>query len=73
MKKSLNGNIIKNYEKIKSTEECDFNKFFQNFPGAYCKNCGHTFALYSYSMHRPNGFDENKKPFYNSCFECKEN
>jgi hypothetical protein len=63
---SLNGNVIERYDEIKSIE----NGFFQNFPGVYCKKCGETFALYSYSAMQPNGVDENLKPFYNSCFKC---
>lgn len=41
-----------------------------NIPGIYCKNCGETFALYSYSMMPMDGVDENNKPIYNKCFIC---
>lgn len=47
-------------------------RFFQHFPGVYCKQCGQLFALYSYSVYQPNGLDENHKPYYNSCFACYE-
>jgi hypothetical protein len=63
---SLNGNVIERYDEIRPIE----NGFFQNFPGVYCKKCGKTFALYSYSAMQPHGVDENSKPFYNSCFKC---
>ena len=43
--KSLNGNEISRYEEIAPMEK----NFFQNLPGVYCRNCGETFALYSYS------------------------
>jgi len=44
--------------------------FFICVPGAYCKQCGEVFALYSYSAIWPNGLDENDKPYYDSCFKC---
>lgn len=44
--------------------------FFQHLPGIYCRNCGCDFALYSYSADAPHGYDENRKPFYNTCFKC---
>jgi len=43
---------------------------FQNFPGVYCRRCGETFALYSYSAYQPDGVDGNDKPYYDSCFKC---
>jgi hypothetical protein len=68
VRKSLNGNIIKDYDKIAPIED----GFFQHFPGVYCNNCGETSALYSYSMFQPVGVDENNKPYYDSCFKCKD-
>ncbi len=46
--------------------------FYQNFPGVYCKTCGQTFALYSYSAYQPDGIDENNKPFYVKCALCNK-
>jgi hypothetical protein len=43
---------------------------FMHLPGVYCKNCGEIFALYSYSAHKPDGIDHNRKPFYNKCYFC---
>lgn len=43
---------------------------FAHIPGVYCKGCGRTFALYSYSMCPPAGIDEEGKPFYTSCMDC---
>lgn len=65
---SLNGNVIERYNEIRPMG----NGFFQNFSGVYCKNCGETFALYSYSAMQPQGVDENSKPFYNNCFKCNK-
>lgn len=62
-KRSLSGNIIERYNEIKPIGT----GFFQNFPGVYCKTCGRSFALYSYSVPQPDGIDENSKPFYNKC------
>jgi hypothetical protein len=45
--------------------------FYMNFPGVYCQSCGQVFALYSYSAYRPDGIDENKKPFYKKCGLCR--
>ena len=45
--------------------------FFQHFPGVYCKGCGETFALYSYSFFGSQGEDENGKPYMTSCFKCR--
>lgn len=59
-----------NYEEIPTKDK--LNGYFQYFPGIYCRGCGRTFALYSYSAFMPSGFDENDKPFYKSCFECNE-
>lgn len=68
IKKSLNGNVIENYNEIKEMSNGDF----RHFPGVYCKNCGETFALYSYSLIQPDGIDDNLKPFYNDCFRCNK-
>jgi len=46
--------------------------FFQNFPGVYCKSCGEVYALYSYSFYKPDGIDEDSKPYYNCCAVCKQ-
>lgn len=46
-------------------------KFFQHFPGVYCQNCGKDFALYHYSLHQPDGLDENGIPFYTKCVLCR--
>lgn len=43
---------------------------FMHMPGIYCRNCGQSFALYWYSAQQPSGVDENKKPYYNTCFKC---
>lgn len=43
-----------------------------NFPGVYCKKCGTSYALYSFSMFQPNGFDENDKAYYDWCFACQK-
>ena len=64
MKKTTNGKVIENYNEIMPIPK---KHNFRLFPGAYCKNCGETFALYSYSMFQPNGIDENGKAFYNKC------
>ena len=61
-----NGKIIEDYDKILPPE----NGFFVHIPGVYCKSCGETFALYSFSAHQPDGVDENNKPYYNHCFCC---
>lgn len=66
VKCSLSGIEIKDYDKMLPRE----NGFFQHFPGCYCNNCGETFALYSYSAMQPKNVDENKIPYYNSCFKC---
>ena len=42
-----------------------------NIPGVYCQGCGETFALYRYSFQQPDGFDENGKAYYRTCFLCK--
>lgn len=47
-------------------------RFFQHLPGVYCRGCKSTYALYSYSVRQPDGLDENKKPYYESCFKCKD-
>lgn len=41
-----------------------------NIPGIYCKNCGASFALYSFSIAQAHGFDENDKAFYEFCPSC---
>jgi hypothetical protein len=41
-----------------------------NVPGVYCKSCGKSFELYSFSILKPNSFDENDKPYYDKCFDC---
>jgi hypothetical protein len=46
------------------------NGFFQLFPGVYCRTCGKTFALYSYSAHQPDGVDESGRAFYKTCLMC---
>ena len=56
------------YDSVKPLPEKG--EFFQNFAGVYCKNCGETFALYSYSVFKPHGVDENNKPFYKNCVMC---
>lgn len=43
-----------------------------NIPGIYCKGCGDTFALYSYSVFQADGYDENDKPFYEKCLTCQK-
>lgn len=40
---------------------------FIHMPGVYCQNCGTTLALYSWSMAKPDGVDENQKPYYKCC------
>lgn len=45
--------------------------FYQNLPGVYCQKCGETFALYSYSLHQPDGVDAKGKPFYRECSFCR--
>ena len=67
--KASNGNEIERYEEILPLPK-EPEKFFQHIPGVYCRNCGQTFALYSYSKHPVHGTDENDKPFYNMCFNC---
>lgn len=53
------------YDKIPQVKQNG--EFFQAMPGIYCENCGHDFALYSYSFYQPDGLDENNKPFYKKC------
>ncbi len=36
------------------------------FPGCYCKNCGQTFAMYSFGI-QPGGNDENGKACFSVC------
>lgn len=55
------------YDKIPELPESGF---YMHFGGVYCRNCGETFALYSYSAIRPSGIDENRKPYYSQCFKC---
>lgn len=37
-------------------------------PGAYCQGCGLVFATHHFST--PDGWDDNGKPFYSSCYLC---
>lgn len=64
---SLNGNLIDRYDEIPDHRTC---KSPIMMPGVYCRNCGNTFALYQWSFHKPDGFDENGKFYYNKCFGC---
>ena len=57
---------VSNYNEIPTKE----NLRSVNIPGVYCKCCGETFALYSWSVHQPDGYDKNGKPYYNFCFIC---
>ena len=38
----------------------------------YCKKCGYVFALYSYSLIQPHGYDSEGKPFYKYCCFCNK-
>lgn len=66
--KAKNGVEIMGYEKILPVR--DDEAFFMHLPGVYCRNCGETYALYSFSTEKPDGTDENRKPYYNGCFKC---
>ena len=57
------------YDKIPTWPRPDW---FMDFPGVYCKGCGETFALYSFSMIGKQGLDENNKAYMNSCFKCQK-
>lgn len=73
IRKSTLGNVVEKYDLIPALPAAT-GGFFQHIPGVYCKNCGETFALYSYSVHQPDtdARDENGKPYYNECFKCKK-
>ncbi len=58
------------YDKILPLCPKDYEEGFMRIPGVYCAGCGETFALYSYSVIPPCGFDENQKPYYTGCFRC---
>lgn len=60
---------LQDYESIPSNPQ----GYFMNFPGIYCKNCGRTYALYSFSVYPADDVDEMKKPFYKNCPKCYEN
>lgn len=37
-----------------------------------CRGCGKIFALYSYSLIQPHGYDTEGKPYYDFCHNCDE-
>lgn len=66
--KANNKSEILNYDLIPTVNSLED----VNLPGCYCKNCGRTFALYSFSAFRPSLKDENNKLYYENCFKCKK-